>query len=225
METSSKVRFCGFTGTQFYDGTTGAADATADPDHDRRHEETRAGERDSDTGVFEPHGAGSRHGDAETNRGVAVADASLNERDGSKGRNRKQGQGIARGKCFSWVLFLRYQVHKHGGGLPKTFGFLFLGFGSHSTEGPFLRSSNKPVFFVGRVEQEPVQKFAKRHDVVSVRKGSFIVARFQTTMCFWSEVARCCFGTLSRLQIIFHSAFLVGQKKHSLLDVVLTFCR
>ena len=48
-----------------YDGTTSAADATADADHDGRHEETRAGDRKSGTAVCELLGAGSRHGDGE----------------------------------------------------------------------------------------------------------------------------------------------------------------
>ena len=81
-----------------YDGTTSAADETADADHDGGHQETRAGGRESGTAVCEPHGAGSRHGDAERNDGLAEADGSLDDRDSSKGRTRTRGQGIAHGR-------------------------------------------------------------------------------------------------------------------------------
>ena len=53
----------------FYDVTTSAADATTDADHDGRQEETRGEERDSETAVSEPHGAG---GDAERDDGMEL---------------------------------------------------------------------------------------------------------------------------------------------------------
>ena len=66
---------------------------------DGRHEETRAGKRESVTAVcYGTHDAGSCHGDAERVDGLAEAGGSPGERDDSKGRKRKQGQGIAHGR-------------------------------------------------------------------------------------------------------------------------------
>ena len=101
-------------------------------------------------------------------------------------------------------------------------------FGGNLHGGTLLEIIDENMFFfLSWVQEEPFQKFAKKHGVVSGRFCLFIFACFQTTIIFLevlgvaSALVRVK-EVVSRSSSILHPAGLVGHKKNTLLGVVLT---
>ena len=114
-------------------------------------------------------------------------------------------------------------------------GFCFSDPRSRNAEAAFQKPSDFCFWCSGHIflwvgsSRSPSRNSRRNMVLYRVESVRSLLCVFKPRCFFWREVARCCFGTLSRracgFQIIFHSAILVGQKKHSLLDVVLTFCQ